>query len=73
MIASEPTADTLKRLRAAGFETRANSRKGKGSHTVYRCPHGPVTIAVVTGHRETSPALVRKVNKAIAACKNNCE
>ncbi|MBM7368574.1 hypothetical protein [Gordonia hydrophobica] len=69
MIASEPTRLTLKRLRDAGF----TGRNAKGSHALWRCQHGTVTVLVASGHKQTSPALVRKVNKAIAECADNCE
>lgn len=69
MIASEPTKVTLKRLREAGF----TSRNAKGSHEMWRCNHGRVTVLVASGHKQTSPALVRKVNKAIDDCAIHCE
>lgn len=69
MIASEPTKDTVKRLRDAGF----TGRRSKGSHTLYTCAHGQVRVSVADGHRTTSPALVRKVDKAIAFCIGNCK
>jgi predicted RNA binding protein YcfA (HicA-like mRNA interferase family) len=68
MIASEPTRITLKRLKKAGF-TR---RDAKGSHSMYTCSHGVVTVLVADGHRETSAALVRKVNQAIERCATTC-
>ncbi len=68
MIASEPTRITVKRLKKAGF-TR---REAKGSHGMYTCLHGVITVLVADGHRETSAALVRKVNQAIDECTTAC-
>ncbi|MEV6064122.1 type II toxin-antitoxin system HicA family toxin [Nocardia asteroides] len=68
MIAPEPTRTTLRRLVAAGF----TSRPGKGSHTMWICRHGVVTVTVASGHNSQSPGVVRTVNKAIAQCQAQC-
>ncbi|WP_440711921.1 type II toxin-antitoxin system HicA family toxin [Gordonia sp. FQ] len=68
MIAPEPTAKTLDRLKKAGF----GKREAKGSHALYTCPHGRVTVTVVTGHRTTSPGVLRRITKAIKDCESNC-
>lgn len=64
MIAPEPTRVTVKKLRRAGFAVR----QGRGSHTVWTCPHGTVRVTVPTGHGEQSPGVVRAVAKALDKC-----
>ena len=61
MVSDEPTRETIKRLRKAGFERR----DAAGSHSKWTHPLGP-RVVIADGHRTTSPGLVQKVNKAIA-------
>lgn len=69
MIAPAPTREVVKQLKAAGF----TSRDGKGSHTMWTCPHGRYSISLVDGHRTISAGVRRQVNKAIEACANDCK
>lgn len=69
MIAEEPTSTTIKKLKTAGFTP---NRRMKGSHQMYVCPHGQVSIPISSGHRTTSPGVVRKVNTAIKKCQTSC-
>lgn len=68
MIAPAPTREIVKQLKNAGFMRR----DGKGSHSVWTCPHGIYTVAVPTGHKTISPGVRRKVDQAIADCQANC-
>lgn len=68
MIAPEPTKKTIDRLDAASF----TKREARGSHAMYTCPHGRVTVTVVTGHRTTSPGVLRRIVTAIKDCQANC-
>lgn len=69
VIAPAPTREVVKQLRDADF----TKRDGKGSHTVWTCPHRRYSIAVDTGHRTISPGVRRQVNAAIARCTADCE
>lgn len=69
MIASAPTREIVKQLKKAGF----TSRDGKGSHTMWTCPHGRYSISPVDGHRTISPGVRRQVDAAIAACTTDCK
>lgn len=68
MIAPAPTREIVKQLQKAGF----TQRDGKGSHSMWTCPHGNYSISLVDGHRTISPGVRRQVNKAISACEKNC-
>ncbi|MBU8824139.1 type II toxin-antitoxin system HicA family toxin [Mycolicibacterium goodii] len=69
MIAPAPTREIVKQLKAAGF----TSRPGKGSHTVWTCPHGRYSISLVDGHRTISPGVRRQVNTAVDRCESDCK
>jgi predicted RNA binding protein YcfA (HicA-like mRNA interferase family) len=68
MIASAPTREIIKQLKKAGF----NPRDGKGSHTMWTCPHGRYSGSLADGHRTISPGVRRQVDTAIQACVTNC-
>lgn len=68
MIAPAPTREIVKQLKDAGFIRR----DGKGSHTMWACPHDTYGVSVPTGHKTISPGVRRKVDQAIAGCKANC-
>ncbi|CAN5876554.1 hypothetical protein BH09ACT7_BH09ACT7_54410 [soil metagenome] len=69
MIAPAPTREIIKQLKAADF----TKRDGKGSHTVWTCPHSRVEVSVTTGHRTISPGVRRQVDAAINLCQTNCK
>jgi len=69
VIAPAPTREIVKQLKRAGF----TSRDGKGSHTMWTCPHGRYSIALVDGHRTISPGVRRQVDAAISACAADCK
>lgn len=68
MIAEEPSRTVAKRLKKAGFESRA----GRGSHEEFTCAHDNARVSVPTGHKTISPGVVRQVNKAIKKCETEC-
>ncbi|WP_081586249.1 type II toxin-antitoxin system HicA family toxin [Tsukamurella sp. 1534] len=68
MIAPAPTREILKQLKKAGF----TSRDGKGSHTMWACPHNTYGVSIPDGHGQISPGVRRQVDKAIANCRTNC-
>lgn len=68
MISPAPTREIIKQLKTAGFTTR----NGKGSHTVWICPHGNYSIAVPTGHKQISPGVRSQINNAVGKCRANC-
>lgn len=68
MIAPAPTREIVKQLKNAGFV----SRDGKGSHTMWACPHAVYGVSVPDGHKTISPGVRRKVDQAIAGCQANC-
>lgn len=67
MIASAPTRVIVKQLKTAGF----TKRDGKGSHTVWTCPHGRYTVTVDTGHKTISPGVRRQIDNAIDLCETH--
>ncbi len=69
MIAPVPTREIVKQLKKAGF----TSRDGKGSHTVWTCPHGRCSVSVDTGHRTISPGVRRQIDTAIDQCNTDCK
>lgn len=69
MIAPAPTREIVKQLKDAGFTSRA----GKGSHTMWICPHGNYSVSLVDGHRTISPGVRRQVDAAIKTCETNCK
>ena len=68
VIASAPTKQIVKQLKAAGF----TSRPGKGSHSTWICAHGSCKVSLPDGHRTISPGVRRQVDAALAACEDNC-
>ena len=68
MIAPAPTREIVKQLKDAGF----TPRDGKGSHTMWTCPHGAYSVSLPDGHRTISAGVRLQVDNAIAACKSNC-
>lgn len=68
MIAPAPTREIVKQLKGAGF----TKRDGKGSHTVWSCPHNRYRTTVDTGHRTISPGVRRQVDAAISMCRTEC-
>ncbi|OMC10799.1 hypothetical protein A5735_16770 [Mycolicibacter heraklionensis] len=68
MIAPAPTREIVKQLKKAGF----TSRDGKGSHTMWTCPHGTYSVSLPDGHRTISPGIRRQVDTAIRTCSTNC-
>lgn len=68
MIAPAPTRVIVKQLKTAGFI----KRDGKGSHTVWTCPHGRYTVTVDTGHKTISPGVRRQIDNAIDLCETDC-
>jgi hypothetical protein len=69
MIAPAPTREIVKQLKDARF----TKRDGKGSHTVWTCPHGRYSVSVDTGGRTISPGVRRQVNNAIDRCATDCK
>lgn len=69
MIAPAPTREIVRQLKKAGF----TKRDGKGSHTVWTCPHGCYRVAVDTGHKTISPGVRRQIDAAINLCETLCE
>jgi|GEM_PF-405513 len=69
MIASAPTREIVKQLKKAGF----TKRDGKGSHTVWTCPHGRYSVSVDTGHRTISPGVRRQIDAALNQCDTECK
>lgn len=69
MIAPAPTREIVKQLKKAGF----TKRDGKGSHTVWTCPHGRYSVSVDTGHRTISPGVRRQIDAALNQCDTDCE
>ncbi|UVO12023.1 type II toxin-antitoxin system HicA family toxin [Mycobacterium sp. SVM_VP21] len=69
MIAPAPTREIVKQLKRAGFA----SRPGKGSHTMWTCPHGNYSVSLADGHRTISPGVRRQVDTAIQTCSTNCK
>jgi predicted RNA binding protein YcfA (HicA-like mRNA interferase family) len=69
MIAPAPSRAIVKQLNNAGF----TKRDGKGSHTVWTCPHGRYSVSVDTGHRTISPGVRRQVDAAIDLCGTDCK
>lgn len=68
MIAPAPSRQVVKQLERAGFA----KRDGKGSHTLWTCPHDFYAVSLPDGHRTISPGVRRKVEKAINGCSKNC-
>lgn len=69
MIAPAPTREIVQHLKKAGF----TKREGKGSHTVWTCPHGRYKVSVDTGHKTISPGVRRPTDAAIAQCETDCK
>lgn len=69
MIAPAPTREIVKQLKRAGF----TKRDGKGSHTVWTCPHGRYSVSVDTGHKTISPGVRRQIDAAVAECEGRCK
>jgi predicted RNA binding protein YcfA (HicA-like mRNA interferase family) len=69
VIAPAPTREIVKQLTKAGF----TKRDGKGSHTVWTCPHRRYSVSVDTGHRTISPGVRRQVDAVIDMCETNCK
>ncbi len=68
MIAPAPTREIVKQLKKAGFA----SRDGKGSHTMWTCPHGAYSVSVPDGHRTITPGIRRQIDTAIRTCSTTC-
>ena len=64
MVSDEPVRKIITELRAAGFIPS----RTVGSHIWWVCPHG-MGVSVPDGHRVISAGVVRKIRKAIAACR----
>ncbi|CQD03719.1 YcfA-like protein [Mycobacterium europaeum] len=69
MIAPAPTREIVKQLKNAGF----TKRDGKGSHTIWTCPHGRYKVSVDTGHKTISPGVRRQIDLALNQCDTDCK
>lgn len=69
MIAPAPSREIVKQLKKVGFA----SRDGKGSHSMWTCPHGRYSVSLADGHRTIGPGVRRQVDAAISACATDCK
>lgn len=64
MVSEQPTRKVVKAFKGAGWKRT----RTEGSHSVYECSCGQHTFSLPDGHREISPGIVRKADKARAEC-----
>ena len=69
MIAPATTREIVRQLKKAGFARR----DGKGSYTMWTCPHGNYSVSLPDGHRTISPGVHRQVYTAIQTCSTTCK
>lgn len=64
MVSEQATRKVVKAFRDAGWRRV----RTEGSHSVYECRCGQHVFTLPDGHTTISPGVVRKADKARAAC-----